>query len=139
MFSGRIRIAIAVVMAELLTISALAATIFYVISAQPVTQGQWERLAQELANWVVPVAAFTSCALAGWWAARTLDSGQARRGQVVGILVAVLDVALLVLLGASGHFVLVLAVASRFVGGELGGMYARHRKERSLAKAPAVP
>ena len=136
--AGISRIAIAAVVAELLAILSLVGVIVFVYASEPLSFGQGERLAREIANWVIPIAGFVPCLLAGWWAVRKLLASHVQRGIAVGVAAVILDIAFLVWLGAPFRFVFVIAVIGRIAGGGLGGLLASRRAARKEAIQPFV-
>jgi apolipoprotein N-acyltransferase len=82
---------------------------------------------QRHGRWVGPTVGFLFCLAGGWWVARRLKSDQEWNGLAVGLLAAVLDVALLVYAGAPFAWVFVLSTAGRIAAGYLGGDIARRR------------
>ena len=73
--------------------------------------------AQRLALWVGPIGGFLVCALAGWWVARRARDDAERNGLALGISVALLDLALLIVSGAPVGALMVLSVIGRIAGG----------------------
>jgi hypothetical protein len=136
--AGISRIAIAAVVAELLAMLSLVGVIVFVYASEPLSFGQGERLAREIANWVIPIAGFVPCLLAAWWAVRKLLASQVQRGIAVGVAAVILDIAFLVWLGAPFRFVFVIAVIGRIAGGGLGGLLASRRAARKEAIQPFV-
>lgn len=123
---------IAAVAAELLAILLLLVGVFvFVMSSAPLSYGQGERLAQEIADWVIPLSGFVSCCLAGWWAGRKLKTAAPQQGASVGIMATLLDIAFLAWLGAPFRLVFVLAAICRIGGGALGGYLVSHRAYRN--------
>jgi hypothetical protein len=122
------RSVVAAVAAELLAILSLLVGVFvFVILSRPLSYGQGERLAREIAEWVIPLAGVVPCFLAGWWAGRKLETTAAQQGVSVGMMAAILDIAFLVWLGAPFRLLFVIAAISRVGGGALGGHLASRR------------
>ena len=80
--------------------------------------------AQRLALWVGPIGGFLVCALAGWWVARRARDDAERNGLALGVSVAVLDLALMLMSGAPVGTLMVLSVTGRIAGGYAGGRWA---------------
>ena len=83
---------------------------------------------QRHGRWVGPPAGFLFCLLGGWWVARRMDSDQKWNGLALGLLAAMLDVALLTYAGAPFAWIFVLSTAGRIAGGYLGALARRRRK-----------
>lgn len=132
------RIAIAAVVAELLALLSLIGIIVFVYASEPLSLGQGERLAREIADWVIPIAGFVPCLLAGWWAGRKLLASHVQRGAAVGVAAALLDIAFLMWLGAPFRFVFLIAIIGRIAGGGLGGLLGSRRAARKEAIQPFV-
>lgn len=119
---------IAAVAAEFLAILLLLVGVFvFVVSSAPLSNGQGVRLAQEIAEWVIPLAGVVPCCLAGWWAGRKAETDATQQGVAVGIMAAILDIAFLAWLGAPFRFLSVIAAIGRVGGGALGGHIASRR------------
>jgi hypothetical protein len=89
---------------------------------------------QRLAVWTAPVAGFLACLLGGWWVARRASGDHTRNGLVLGIAVAIVDLALLLAAGAPLGALLVGSIDGRVAGGYCGGLVAgRYRRAPSRA------
>lgn len=89
---------------------------------------------QQLALWTAPTAGFVFCVLGGWWVARGAGTGHERNGLTLGVAVAAIDVALLVVTGAPLGVLMVSSVAARIAGGYCGGVLARRRARAFAAR-----
>ncbi len=69
--------------------------------------------------------------LGGWWVARGASRAHERNGVVLGVAVAVVDLALLIVSGAPFGVLMVSSVVSRVAGGYCGGLIAKRRAQRS--------
>jgi hypothetical protein len=121
------RLLIATPIAELLAIVGMLApglAQFAVLKAT-VTARMFEMQATTL--WSGPAAGFLFCVLGGWWVAR---GAHARDGVVLGAVVAVIDLALLIVSGAPFGVLMVSSVVGRVAGGYCGGVIAKHRAQR---------
>jgi hypothetical protein len=121
---------IAAVGAEFLAILSLIGVIVFAVESEPLSYGQGERLAREIANWVIPIAGVVPCFLAGWWAGRKLETNEAQQGVSVGIMASIFDIAFLAWLGAPFRLAFVLAAIGRVGGGALGGHIASRRARK---------
>ena len=88
---------------------------------------------QATALWSAPAAGFLFCFLGGWWVARGAGVAHERNGVVLGLAVAVIDLALLIVSGAPFGVLMASSVMSRIVGGYCGGIIARHHPRPLVA------
>jgi hypothetical protein len=101
----------------------------FAILKATVTARMFEMQATTL--WSAPVAGFLFCLLGGWWVARGAGVAHERNGVVLGAAVAVVDLALLIVSGASFGVLMASSVVSRVAGGYCGGLIAKRRAQRS--------
>ena len=120
------RLAIAAPLAEVVAVAMLTALLPALLASGRGTLVYQIMAAQRLALWVGPIGGFLVCALAGWWVAR-LGPDAERNGLALGIIVAVLDLALLTLSGAPFGALMVLSAIGRVAGGYAGGWWAGRR------------
>jgi hypothetical protein len=122
----RIRIVVAVILAELLPILALVAIVFvYGAVRQPESLSPAE-FAPRAGNWVGPIGGFLATLLFAWWAARRVQTQRLGHGIAVGVGTALLDLGLGLLLGGVGANppLFFLSNGGRIVAGALGGWMA---------------
>lgn len=81
---------------------------------------------QATALWSAPVAGFLFCLLGGW-VARGAGVAHERNGVVLGVAVALIDLALLIVSGAPFGVLMASSVVSRVAGGYCGGIIAKRR------------
>ena len=112
------RVLIAAVIAEALPIILL---IVLVALLGPGEQTAARAYAERLGQWVGPVAGSLFCFLAAWWVTRALNARQVLHGSIVGLLSALIDVALLIASGAVFHWVFAASNFGRLLAGMLGG------------------
>jgi hypothetical protein len=125
-----IRIAIGAIAAESLALLGLLLIIPVVMFTNPPSTIAAEPLVQRLADWIIPIGGFLSCAIAGRWATRKLDSDHRMNGFVLGVSAAVLFLAFLIALEAPFRIMLVLAVIARPAAGWFGGWMSERRNVR---------
>jgi hypothetical protein len=94
-----------------------------------ITEMQW------VAGWAAPAAGFVFCLLGGWWVARGITAGHERNGLTLGIGVALIELALLIVSGAPFGALYVSALAARIAGGYCGGLVAKRRARRFALQA----
>jgi hypothetical protein len=116
------RIAIATITAELLAVLTLV-VIVAVLGPSDATAAQ--AYAERLGFWVGPIAGFGFCLLGGWWVGRDLSAFHVRNGLLLGISVAVLDITILILSGASFHPIFAVSNIGRGLAGTIGGWIAK--------------
>jgi hypothetical protein len=85
--------------------------------------------------WAAPAAGFLFCLLGGWWMARGVEVAHERNGLALGVAVAVVDLALLLVSGAPFGVLVVSSFMSRIAGGYCGGVIARRRARRMSVAA----
>ena len=109
-----------------LVIEALAIALLFVLVALfgPNDGAAAQAYAERLGQWVGPISGAVLCLLGGWWLTRSLSSGHIVNGLALGAVVAVIDIALLVLSGAAFQIVFVVSNGARLVAGALGGWIA---------------
>ena len=88
---------------------------------------------QRLALWTGPAAGFLFCLLGAMWVLRGASAGHERNGLVLGIAVALVDLALLIASGAPFGALMIASVAGRIAGGYCGGLLAKRRAPRLAA------
>jgi hypothetical protein len=120
------RLAVAAPLAEVVAVAMLTALLPALLASGRGTLVYQIMAAQRLALWVGPIGGFLVCALAGWWVARRARDAE-RNGLALGIIVAVLDLALLTLSGAPFGALMVLSAIGRIAGGYAGGRWAARR------------
>ena len=117
------RIAIAVVLAEILGVGALALIVF--LTAPPGTQQEIQHYAEGLGQYVGPISGFVLCILGGWWVARAAVPGSRFvNGLAMGIAAALLDLAIGLAISPAFSMLLIYSNAGRIVGGAIGGWIA---------------
>ena len=111
------RIFIAVVITEAIPILLLIAMVALI---GPREQAAAQAYAERLGQWVGPLGGAITCFVAAWWVARSLTSGRIRHGFMVGLLAALVDIAILIASGATFQWVFVVSNLGRVVAGMLG-------------------
>ena len=128
------RLIIAVPIAEVLAVVAMMVPSMIAFATLDATVRQRMIEMQQLAVWAGPLAGFLACLLGGWWVARRASSGHALNGALLGVVVAIVDLALLVAAGAPFGALLVGSIVGRVAGGYCGGLLAgRYRRAPSRA------
>ena len=127
------RLALAAPFAELVAVAMLTAVLPALLASGGGTLVYQIMQAQRLALWVAAIGGFLVCALAGWWVARLAPDAE-RNGLALGVIVAVLDLALLIVSGAPFGALMLLSAIGRIAGGYAGGWWAGRR-----LSAPTVP
>lgn len=115
------RIILAAIAAEVLAVLAL---VLLVMLFGPRESAAAQAYAERLGYWVGPIAGFGSCLAGGWWVARGAASSRVLNGLVLGIVVAAIDVAILVLSGATFQLVFAVSNIGRIIAGSTGGWLA---------------
>ena len=121
------RLAIAAPLAELIPVAVLTALLPILMASGGGTLVYQIMEAQRLAFWVGPIGGFLACALGGWWVARGTFADSERNGLILGVAVAVFDLALLVVSGAPFGALMALSAVGRIAGGYAGGWWAGRR------------
>jgi hypothetical protein len=132
------RLAAAAPVAELLAVAGIIApgvAVFFSLDAT--VTGRMVEM-QRLASWTAPTAGFVFCLLGGWWVARRAGDAAERNGIALGIVVALIDLALLIASGAPFGVLYVSSFVARVAGGYFGGALA-HKRSRSAKDANALP
>lgn len=127
------RLVIAAPVAELIPVAALTALLPILLASGTGTLVYQIMEAQRLALWVGPMGGFVVCVLGGWWVSRGTFADAERNGLTLGVAVAGLDLALLVVSGAPFGALMVLSATGRVTGGFVGGWWAGRRNR------PAAP
>ena len=117
------RILIAAVAAEVLAVLVL---VLLVVLFGPAAEATAQAYAERLGYWVGPIAGFGFCLLGGFWVARGLHSAQVVNGFLLGVVVAAIDIAILVVSGAAFQPIFALSNLGRVIAGSIGGWLARH-------------
>jgi hypothetical protein len=89
--------------------------------------------AEQLGQWVRPICGAVLCPLGGWWLTRGLSSGHVLNGLVLGVVAAVIDIALLVLSGTAFQIVFAISHSARLMAGALGGWLASRAQRAGVA------
>ena len=121
------RLAIAAPLAELIPVAVLTALLPILMASGGGTLVYQIMEAQRLALWVGLIGGFLACALGGWWVARGTFADSERNGLILGVAVAVFDLALLVVSGAPFGALMALSAVGRIAGGYAGGWWAGRR------------
>ena len=121
------RLAVAAPLTELVAVAMLTALLPALLASGGGTLVYQIMHVQRLALWVGPIGAFLVCALAGWWVARLAREAE-RNGLALGVIVAMLDLALMIVSGAPFGALMVLATIARVAGGYAGGWWAGRRQ-----------
>jgi hypothetical protein len=126
---NRIRVVVAVILAEMLPILLLVAivAVYGVIrQTESLSPAEFAPLA---GMWVGPIGGFLATLLFAWRAARRAPEQRVVHGTAVGVGTALLDLGLGILLGGGDaiHPVLFLSNGGRILAGVLGGWLATRR------------
>jgi hypothetical protein len=126
---NRIRVAVAVILAEMLPILLLVAiVVVYSVIRQPESMSP-EKFAPRAGMWVGPIGGFLATLFFAWWAARPASEQWVRYGTTVGVGTAILDLGLGILLGGVGAIqpIFFLSNGGRILAGALGGWLSTRR------------
>jgi hypothetical protein len=115
------RIIIAAIAAPALTILSL---VLVVALFGPADQAGAEAYAERLGYWVGPIGGFLFCLLGGIWVARGLRASRVLNGFVLGLVVAGIDVAILIAMGATFEPIFAISDIGKVIAGSLGGWIA---------------
>jgi hypothetical protein len=118
------RIAFAVVIAEILGVAILA---LLVSLFGPSGFEAAKPFANRLGAWVGPISGFSFCLLGGFWVAAGASSRRVANGVGVGVVAAILDIAIALALASGISTLLVLSNTGRIAGGTIGGWLAARR------------
>jgi hypothetical protein len=88
------------------------------------SRAEAEEFATRVGMWLGPAAGFVFCILGGWFVARKLTSHWLVHGFLLGLFVAVIDIALLISGGSAFQTIFVVSNIGRIVAGTLGGWLA---------------
>jgi len=125
------RLLVAAPLAELLSVAGMLVpgfAVFFTLASTTATGRIMEM--QSLALWTAPLAGFVFCLLGGWWIARGTTVGHERSGLVLGVSVAMIDLALLAASGAPFGALYVSSPVARIAGGYCGALLAKRRAAR---------
>jgi hypothetical protein len=86
--------------------------------------------AERLGQWVGPIGGAVFCFLGGWWLTRNLSSGQVLNALILGAVVALIDIALLILSTAPYRIVFVVSNCGRLAAAAVGGWLAEALHKR---------
>lgn len=118
-----IKLIVGVVIAEIFSILVLVC-IVAVFGPQDANAAQ--AYAEKLGRWVGPSAGGIFSFFGAVWIGRSLRVGQIAHGALFGLLLALLDVALLLSLQAPFEWIFVASNLGKIVAGILGGFVAFH-------------
>lgn len=125
------RLVVAIPVVELLAVTGmLVPSLLQLVTLEATVTARMFEM-QATALWSAPLAGFLFCLLGGWWVARGIDVAQQRNGVVLGVAVAVIDLALLIASGAPFGALMALSFLSRVFGGYCGGRIALRRARRT--------
>jgi hypothetical protein len=129
-----IRVVVAVILAEMLSLLLLDATVVVYSVIRQTGSLSLEAFAPRAAMWVGPIGGFLATLLFAWWAARRASEQKIMHGAAVGVGTALLDFGLgIVLVGGDAiHPVFFLSNGGRIVAGVLGGWLASRRARNNL-------
>jgi hypothetical protein len=89
-----------------------------------------EAYAEKAGAWVGPIGGAILSFLMAFWIARRLSDGQLAHGALLGLFVALVDVALLVAMRAPFAWLFVASDAGKIIAGVLGGFAAARSSRR---------
>jgi hypothetical protein len=123
---SRMRVVVAVVLAEALPILLLVAILVVYGAVRQKDSLSPAEFAPLAGNWVGPIGGFFATLLVAWWAARRAQKHRVLHGTAVGAGTAVLDFGLAILLAGAGAIqpVFFISNAGRILAGVLGGWLA---------------
>ena len=121
---NRIRVVVAVVLAEMLPILLLVVIVFVYGAIRQTESLSPAEFAPLAGMWVGPIGGFLATLLFAWWAARRAPEQKVLHGTAVGVGTALLDLGLGILLGGVQP-VLFLSNGGRILAGLLGGWLAK--------------
>lgn len=115
------RVVITAVVVEALAIISLVGIVALLGPSDPELAPAY---AQKVGYWFGPVAGFGLCLAGGWFVARYLTHHQIRNGFALGATVAAIDIALILVMGASFQVIFVASNVGRLLAGTIGGWLA---------------
>lgn len=118
------RVIITAIAAEVLAVLALVLLVALFGPGEP---AEAQAYAERLGSWVGPIAGFGTCVLGGWWVARGAAASPVLNGVSLGATVAAIDIAILVLSGATFQLVFAASNVGRILAGAIGGWLGRPR------------
>ncbi|GJM11575.1 MAG: hypothetical protein DHS20C11_38510 [Lysobacteraceae bacterium] len=113
-----VRIILVAVATEVLAILAL---VLAIIAFGPSDPDAAQVFAEKTGYWLGPLAGFVFCLIGGWFVARNLASHQLINGLLVGVVAAIIDIALLFAMGSEFQLIFVASNTGRVVAGLIGG------------------
>ncbi len=130
----RIRVVVAVILAEMLPISLLVAIVVVYSFIRQKESLSPQDFAPLAGNWVGPIGGFLATLFFAWWAARRALEQRFLLGIAVGVATALLDLGLGLLLGGAEAIRPLFFVSNggRILAGILGGWLATRRCGRRL-------
>jgi len=123
---SKMRVVVAIVLAEALPIVLLVAIVFAYGAVRQKDSLSPAEFAPLAGNWVGPIGGFLATLLFAWWAARSVPKQRLAHGTIVGVGTAVLDLGLGMLLGGAAAIrpIFFVSNAGRILAGVLGGWLA---------------
>jgi hypothetical protein len=122
------RVVLAAVIAEVVPIILL---VVLVALFGPKQQADAQAYAERLGQWIGPIGGTLMCFLAGRWVARAATTRPVLHGSAVGLLSALIDIAILIASGAAFHWVFAASNCGRLLGGMLGGLIESRKPQPS--------
>ncbi len=91
-----------------------------------------QAFAERIGYWIGPIAGFSFTLLGGWWIARDLDKSQILNGFALGVAVAAVDIAILLLMSSGFELIFVFSNLGRVVAGTIGGWLASRYPKQAV-------
>jgi hypothetical protein len=118
------KVVIAGVVAEIVAIATLVGVVAFFGPADATAARDY---AERLGQWIGPIGGAAYCFIGGYWAARSAGASRILYGVLVGVVAALIDVALLVGSGADFQILFVASNLGRMMAGALGGWASNGR------------
>lgn len=127
------RVAVAVIVGEIVPLLALAAIV--AVTMPPDTADE-TAYATRIGAWVGPIGGSLMAFLGALWVSRKLETGHLMHGVAVGLLLAAIDLVILAVSGAPVAALALISNLSKIVFGALGGVAAGRMARLRASPSP---
>jgi len=111
--------------------AAILALVLIVALIGPSDAAAAQAYAEHLGQWVGPIGGAAACLVAGFLVARTAAGVELATGTAVGVVAAMIDVAILAAAGAPFQPLFIVSNAGRILAGGIGGWLAARGRQSS--------
>jgi uncharacterized protein YndB with AHSA1/START domain len=111
--------------------AAILALVLIVALVGPADAAAAQAYAERLGQWVGPIGGAAACLVAGFLVARAAAGVELATGTAVGVVAAMIDVAILAAAGAPFQPLFIVSNAGRILAGGIGGWLAARNRQSS--------